>query len=89
MAKFDLEKLPVQTLEANIGGTVYAVPLAGSLSVKTLKGYDFNSPQDTMRFFQEYIPETVIGDLTQAEYNTIVNAWVQASKEQAGISVGE
>jgi hypothetical protein len=43
----------------------------------------------TLEFMKKYIPEEVLDELTQDEYNDIVRAWGEASKEASGLNPGE
>lgn len=89
MAKFVLQdrKRAVKVLEVEIHKKTYKIPLASTLSIKTVKS--LNTPEGTMAFMEQYIPTEVVDELTQEEFNDIVNAWSEASNDDSGQTVGE
>lgn len=87
MKEFTLKRNEVKTLKLNIDKKVYEIPLSGSLPYKVVKSLD--TYESTVKFLKKYIPEKIVDELTQDEYSAIVNAWGEASKEDAGLSLGE
>ena len=87
MKEFTLKRNEVKTLKLNIDKKVYEIPLSGSLPYKVVKSLD--TYESTVKFLKKYIPEKIVDELTQDEYLAIVDAWGEASKEAAGLSLGE
>lgn len=87
MAEFTLKRHKVKTLKVNIDDKSYNIPLSGSMKPKEVAELD--TVEATMEFMKKYIPEEVIDDLTQDEYNEIVKAWGDASKAASGLNPGE
>ena len=87
MAEFTLKRHEAKTLKVNIDDKSYHIPLAGSLKAKKVAALD--TVEATLAFMKQFIPEEVIDDLTQDEYNDIVQAWGAASKEASGLKPGE
>jgi hypothetical protein len=87
MAEFTLKRRKAKTLTVHIDDQSYKIPLSGSMKPKEVAQLD--TVEATMEFMKRYIPAEVIDDLTQDEYNDIVKAWGEASKEEAGIKTGE
>lgn len=77
----------LKVLKVNIGEKSYSVPLAGTLTPKELAAMD--TPAKTLAFLEKYIPKKVAEALSVDDYNTLVYAWRDASKEASGVSVGE
>ena len=87
MAEFTLKRREAKTLKIHIDSQTYEIPLSGSLKPKEVAKLD--TVEATMEFMKQFIPAEVIDDLTQDEYNDIVTAWGEASKQEAGIKTGE
>ena len=87
MADFTLKRREAKTLKIHIDDQTYEIPLSGSLRPKEVAKLD--TVDATMEFMKRYIPAEVIDDLTQDEYNDIVKAWGEASKEASGLKPGE
>ena len=87
MADFTLKRREAKTLKIHIDDQTYEIPLSGSLRPKEVAKLD--TVDATMEFMKHYIPAEVIDDLTQDEYNDIVKAWGEASKEASGLKPGE
>lgn len=87
MKEFTLKRSEKKEFKVNIDGKSYVLPLSVSLPIKEIKALD--TAEGTLAFIHKYIPAKVIESLTQEDYNSIVNAWVAASKEESGLSVGE
>ena len=87
MADFTLKRREAKTLKIHIDDQTYEIPLSGSLRPKEVAKLD--TVDATMEFMKRYIPAKVIDDLTQDEYNDIVKAWGEASKEASGLKPGE
>lgn len=86
MAEFTLQPPVKKVLEVNIGEETFKIPLAGSLTPKEAAKLD--TPAGTIAFVQQYLSDEVAQILTIDEYNAIVRAWMDASR-QAGEVVGE
>ncbi len=76
-----------KTLRVNIGDEHYDIPLGGMLKPRELAAMD--TPAKTMAFLEKYIPKKIVEDLCIDDYNTLVHAWMDATKEASGVSVGE
>ena len=87
MAEFTLKRHKAKTLKINIGDNSYYLPLSGSMKPKEVAGLD--TVEATLAFMKKFIPEEVIDDLTQDEYNELVKAWGEASQEASGLKPGE
>ncbi len=87
MAEFTLKRREAKTLKINIDDKSYYIPLSGSMKPKDVAKLD--TVEATLDFMKKYIPEEVIDDLTQDEYNEIVRAWGEASKAASGLQPGE
>jgi len=77
----------MKTLRVNIGDDHYDVPLGGMLKPRELTAMD--TPEKTMAFLEKYIPKKVVENLCMDDYNALVRAWSDATKESSGVSVGE
>ena len=77
----------MKCLRVNIGDGHYDVPLGGMLKPRELA--DMDTPAKTMAFLEKYIPKKVVEDLCMDDYNALVRAWTDATKEASGVSVGE
>lgn len=87
MAEFTLKRRKTKTLKINIDDKSYFIPLSGSMKPKEVAKLD--TVEATLDFMKKYIPEEVLDELTQDEYNDIVRAWGEASKEESGLKPGE
>ena len=87
MAEFTLKRRKAKTLKINIDDKSYFIPLSGSMKPKEVAKLD--TVEATLEFMKKYIPEEVLDELTQDEYNDIVMAWGEASKEASGLNPGE
>lgn len=87
MAEFTLKRRKAKTLKINIDDKSYHIPLSGSMKPKEVAKLD--TVEATLEFMKKYIPEEVLDELTQDEYNDIVRAWGEASKEASGLNPGE
>lgn len=87
MAEFTLKRHEAKTLKVNIDDKSYYIPLSGSMKPKDVAKLD--TVEATLEFMKKYIPEEVIDELTQDEYNSIVNAWGEASRAASGLKQGE
>lgn len=87
MAEFTLKRRKTKTLKINIDDKSYFIPLSGSMKPKEVAKLD--TVEATLEFMKKYIPEEVLDELTQDEYNDIVRAWGEASKEASGLNPGE
>ena len=80
-------KQVMHTLAVDIGGTVYNVPLARSITYKELKVL---KTEDAIHdFFAKYIDVDVLDNLTVDEYSQIADAWAEANADNEGASLGE
>lgn len=77
----------VKSLRVNIGEKHYDVPLGGALKPRELAEMD--TPAKTLAFLEKYIPKKIVEDLSMDEYNALVRAWADATREASGVSVGE
>jgi hypothetical protein len=87
MAEFTLKRREAKKLKINIDDKSYFIPLSGSMKPKEVAKLD--TVEATLEFMKKYIPEEVLDELTQDEYNDIVRAWGEASKEASGLNPGE
>ena len=87
MAEFTLKRREAKKLKINIDDKSYFIPLSGSMKPKEVAKLD--TVETTLEFMKKYIPEEVLDELTQDEYNDIVRAWGEASKEASGLNPGE
>lgn len=87
MKEFTLKRSEKKEFKVNIDDKSYILPLSASMNINDVKKLD--TPEGTLEFIEKYIPKKVIDTLKQEEYNSIVNAWVKASKEVANVSMGE
>lgn len=87
MAEFTLKRRKAKTLKINIDDKSYHIPLSGSMKPKEVAKLD--TVEATLEFMKKYIPGEVLDELTQDEYNDIVRAWGEASKEESGLKPGE
>lgn len=87
MAEFTLKRRKAKTLKINIDDKSYHIPLSGSMKPKEVAKLD--TVEATLEFMKKYIPGEVLDELTQDEYNDIVRAWGEASKEASGLNPGE
>ena len=76
-----------KVLRVNIGDEHYEVPLGGTLKPRELANMDSN--EKIMAFFEKHIPKKVVENLSMDDYNAMVEAWVEATQESSGASVGE
>ena len=77
----------MKALRVNIGEEHYEIPLGGMLKPRELANMD--TPAKTLAFLEKYIPKKVVENLCMDDYNALVNAWSEATKEASGVSVGE
>lgn len=77
----------MKVLRVNIDDEHYEIPLGGSLKPKELASMD--TPAKTLAFLEKYIPKKVVENLCMDDYNALIRAWSEATKEASGISVGE
>ena len=77
----------LKVLTVHIGKESYEVPLGGTLKPRELAAMD--TAEKTMDFLKKYIPKKVIDDLSLDDYNTLVRAWGEATREASGTAVGE
>lgn len=82
------KKKSVNTLKVEIGDKSYNVPLAGSLSVAEIKALR-NGDDDGFSFFEKYIPQEVISELTLDDFKALNNAWKKESEKVSGVDLGE
>ncbi len=87
MTEFTLKRHEAKTLKINIDDKSYFIPLSGSMKPKEVAKLD--TVEATLAFMQKFIPAEVLDELTQDEYNDIVKAWGEASKEASGLKPGE
>jgi hypothetical protein len=87
MAEFTLKRREAKKLKINIDDKSYFIPLSGSMKPKEVAKLD--TVEATLEFMKKYIPGEVLDELTQDEYNDIVRAWGEASKEASGLNPGE
>lgn len=87
MAEFTLKRREAKTLKIHIDDQTYEIPLSGSMRPKEVAKLD--TVDATMKFMKRHIPAEIIDALTQDEYNDIVKAWGEASKEASGLKPGE
>lgn len=78
----------VKVLKVNIGDKSYNVPLAGSLSIREMRAMR-DGTEDGFAFFEKYIPKKVIEALSMDEFQTLNEAWKNASFEKTDTSMGE
>lgn len=83
------KKKKVEVLEVHVGenGDGFSIPLAASLSVRDVNR--MTTKLGTMEFMLEQIPEEYQDRISYADLNTIMKAWIEASKHEGNISVGE
>ena len=74
-------------LRVKIGDESYDVPLGGTLKPRELAKMTTNDK--VMAFFEKYIPKKIVEDLCLDDFNALSNAWVEATQEASGVSVGE
>lgn len=79
----------VEVMEVHIGesGKGFSIPLASALSVKDINR--ITTKKGTLEFMLEQIPEEYQDQISYADLITIMKAWVEASKQEGNISVGE
>lgn len=82
-----LKKPELETLRVNIGETVVEIPLGNSITVDEYA--ELSSVDGTINFYKKYIPKDIAKTLTFAEYNQITTAWVEATKKQTKMGLGE
>jgi len=88
MAMLKLRNKKVKTMSVDIGGDVYKIPLAGSMSIKDLNLAE--TAEGTLEWLKKYIPDDVVDSLARDDYNLLVNTWAEESKKDSdGASVGE
>jgi len=88
MAMLKLGNKKVKTMSVDIGGDVYKIPLAGSMSIKDLNLAE--TAEGTLEWLKKYIPDDVVDSLARDDYNLLVNTWAEESKKDSdGASVGE
>lgn len=75
------------TLAVDIGGEVYNIPLARSMTYKELK--TLKDEESIHDFFTKYIDSEILDNLTMDEYSQITEAWIGANTETEGASLGE
>lgn len=76
-----------ETLTIEYKGETYNIPLSGSMKRKELM--ELKNEDAVMAMFAKYIPMDVLDDMTAGEYNQLARAWVNASTEANGVSLGE
>lgn len=77
----------LKVLTVHIGEESYEVPLGGTLKPRELAAMD--TPAKTLAFLEKYIPKKIVEDLSIDDYNALVHAWADATKEASGVAVGE
>ena len=77
----------LKVLTVHIGEESYEVPLGGSLKPRELA--DMDTMEKTTAFLEKYIPKKVLDELSLDDYNTLVRAWGDATKEASGMTMGE
>lgn len=77
----------MKVLKVNIGDKSYEVPLGGMLKPRELSAMD--TTEKTIEFLEKYIPKKVVENLCMDDYNALIRAWGDATKEASGMSVGE
>lgn len=80
-------KKEVPVLKVNIGDKSYAVPLAGSMTPKQIMA--LNTEAKTINWFRKFIPTDVAEALTVNDWNELIVAWGDASREDSGMTPGE
>lgn len=86
MPKFKIENV-IETIEFEIDGKVYTVPLATGLKRNEL---EMLTTQDAlMNFFREHIGADVWDDLKTGAQNQIARAWSDESEKASGVKAGE
>ena len=77
----------VEVLEVNIGEATYKIPLGSNMTMKQVES--IQQMKSINDFLKDYIPETVLDELTIAQLTEIIKAWNDATKESAGMTLGE
>lgn len=85
--ELNLNRREQEVLKVNIEGKSYSIPLGTSLKRKELAS--LKSEDAIMSFFEKYLGEDLMEDLTVGEIKTIVTAWSKATEETSGVSLGE
>ena len=80
-------KKEVPVLKVNIGDKSYSVPLAGTLTPKKILA--LNTEAKTINWFKQFIPKEVAEELTVDDWNELIAAWGEASREESGMMPGE
>lgn len=80
----------VEVLEVNIGEATYKIPLGGNMTMKQVNAIqNMSNVDDVFEMLKRYIPEEVLEELTITQITTIIKAWSDATRESAGLSMGE
>ena len=87
MKEYIIKKKKPKVMKIRFGDESYSIPLAGSLRPCDIKNLE--TVEATMNFIKKYIPAEVVDELTQDEYNDLIRAWGEASKDESETSVGE
>lgn len=80
-------KKEVPVLKVNIGDKSYPIPLAGALTPKKIAA--LNTEAKTINWFKQFIPTEVAEELTINDWNELITAWGEASREDSGMTPGE
>lgn len=77
----------VEVLEVNIGEATYKIPLGSSMTMNQIES--IQRLKSINEFLKDYIPEEVLEKLTIMQLTEIIKAWNNATKESAGLTLGE
>ena len=87
MAIFNLKRRPVKTLDVDIEGEIFKIPLGASLTPQEAAGLD--TIEGTWAFVQKYLSDEVKQMLVIDDYNQIVKAWQEATQKEKAKTMGE
>lgn len=82
-----LKKRETEVLRVNIGDEVVNIPLGSSLTIDEFA--ELATFEGTVKFYNKYIPPKIAKTLTISEYNQITEAWLEATRKETKLPVGE
>lgn len=84
-------KAPNEVLKVNFGDKSFSIPLGNSLPFDKVVEISKVQGNERLNLIYELLMESIPNDisLSMGEAAQIINAWVEATKEVSGISLGE
>lgn len=87
MPELKLHREIVETLDVDIDGKIYRIPLGSSMKRKELE--KLKDQKKALELFEGVFGKELWDDFTVSEQSQIMNAWSKATQEACGMEPGE